>query len=30
MAVLKTPSTLAGKGICYLTRDTITALPDPN
>ena len=30
MAVLKTPSILAEKGICHMTRDTITALPDPN
>ena len=28
MAVLKTPSILAEKGICYMTRDTITALPE--
>jgi hypothetical protein len=30
MAVLKTPSILAEKGICHITRDTITALPDHN
>ena len=30
MAVFKTPSILAEKGICHMTRDTITALPDPN
>lgn len=30
MAVLKTPSILAEKGICHMTRNTITALPDPN
>ena len=30
MAVLKTPSILAEKGICHMTRDTITTLPDPN
>jgi putative transposase len=30
MAVLKTPSILAEKWICHMTRDTITALPDPN
>jgi hypothetical protein len=28
--VLKTPSILAEKGICHMTRDTITALLDPN
>ena len=30
MAVLKTPSILAEKGICHMREDTITALPDPN
>ena len=30
MAVFRTPSILAEKGICHMTRDTITALPDPN
>lgn len=30
MAVLKTPSILAEKGICHMTRDIIIALPDPN
>jgi len=30
MAVLKTPSILAEKGICHMTRDTITALSDPS
>ena len=29
-AVFRTPSILAEKGICHMTRDTITALPDPN
>ena len=30
MAVFRTPSILAEKGICHMTRDTITALPDPS
>ena len=30
MAVFRTPSILAEKGICHMTKDTITALPDPN
>ena len=30
MAVLKTPSILAEKGICHMREDTITALPAPN
>lgn len=29
MAVFKTPSILAEEGICHMTRDTLTALPDP-
>ena len=30
MAVLKTPSILAEKGICHMREDTITSLSDPN
>jgi len=30
MAVFRTPSILIEKGICHMTKDTMTALPDPN